>query len=714
MRTSHTSRTLGLTALIILLYSAVEVSAQSPGFVTTNWPWTRGTITSFVIEPTGCILAAGNAVGLFRSCDEGRSWTTVRDVDGAVAEYVADVFVDATTGRILAAGTGPVRTLDSARGRWRVLAPDSPVTARYLVQGGADSVLYAITGDGLYRTSDRGATWRRAYQSERPIPYSRPVAVDRRREIVYVADGVALVRSTDGGATWSRLSDSLWPAAKPHLAVTPGGAVIAADENGNVLRSVDSGRTWRSVDPGAPGQAIRTIHVARSGRAFLVTSVGRVFVSSDEGSTWAEVEAEASGKPLVALVELDDGSVLGGVEFGERSIVRLASVGDSWEFSGSGISGESLGMPAVGREGTVFVPVFASGAFYRTSNDGHDWVRDSTGTPGAVSVALGMTPRNTLLVGLMGVGVARREEGRVDWEISSSSFAGAFERSQTFFYSDPFHRVWVGTGSGVFSSTDDGVTWRPTMQGFQFTAIGVRGDGLILLGTGVGHELIYRSVDDGASYSVASSGLTAGVTAIDFLPNGDPLVATDNGLFVSRDDGMTWAPLSVDPRDTGFVSMVTDRYGAVYAATRNAVYVSRDAAGTWERLTDGLSGTLRGLAIDSSGTLFVATSGAGVLRTESSISSVRIERSEGIPDIERISILRGGDVVSPMNAGRSGRVSVDLFSAAGDRVFSGMINPTGSSTSTVVIPTHDLPSGIYVATLRSDDERITRLIRISE
>jgi photosystem II stability/assembly factor-like uncharacterized protein len=695
---------------------APTASAQTPRFVPTAWPWGGGTISTFAVEPSGCILAAARVAGLFRSCDGGMTWTTVRDANGAIVENVSDVFVDSATGTIFTSGFAmPLRALFPLLGAWEAVVPAAALPARYVLAG-ADSAMYAAADDGVYRSDDRGRTWSRSFQSPGPMPESRSLAVDRTRNVLYLLAGTGLMRSINGGETWERIGDSIWSASRPLIGVTAAGSLIIANEHGQVLRSVDSGRTWSTALPASYPEAIRSIHVGPSGRIFLGAGGGRSIFSEDDGLSWRELEPDSSGKPLISLLELPDSMLFGAIEFDKRSIVRRKGESGAWQFSGHGISDLVIGPPSINTDGAIFVTQIGSGLFFRSDDEGRSWRQDSTGVAKSYSMALGTTQQGTLLVGLVRKGVARRELGKDTWSISSESFGATFERDQSWFDTDLKGRVWVGTESGAFSSTDDGVTWYPTMQGLKFTAVATRADGLVLLGTGdlTGHELLYRSDDGGASYEKSNEGITSGVRAIRFLPSGDALAATERGLLRSIDDGRTWARVPVDPRDTVLVSMVTDRFGAVYVATRNALYVSRDSAQSWVRWTEGLSGSIKHLAIDSNGVLFVATGGAGVLRSETGVAWAPTREKTAPVAPQRLTVRLGRDAITTVDSRATDRIDVEVYTATGRLLHHVKQEASHSVATSVVLPTASLSCGVYFARIRTEDQAVLKVIHIKE
>jgi photosystem II stability/assembly factor-like uncharacterized protein len=126
-------------------------------------------------------------------------------------------------GRVLLAsgamGRGFVAIGDAAGGAWRRAAlPDAPY---WCVACDGDDVYAGGDGPALWRSDDRGETWRRL---DTPAAAERWRSVVARRGTVYLLDARgALLRSDDRGGTW----EALHPDGVEALAWTPDGLVLA-------------------------------------------------------------------------------------------------------------------------------------------------------------------------------------------------------------------------------------------------------------------------------------------------------------------------------------------------------------------------------------------------------------------------------------------------------------------------------------------------------
>jgi photosystem II stability/assembly factor-like uncharacterized protein len=178
-----------------------------------------------------------------------------------------------------------------------------------------DSHTAWVSGDdgGVWRTTDRGATWEDVSPPDAAGLLFRDVEATDARHAWLLAigpgDGSRIYRTTDGGATWATtfVNDdpnafydcmAMWPGGRTGLAVSD-----PPDGKFRIIRTTDAGRTWSVVDSaGMPAAeagefgfaASGTCLVTAGGRdAFLASggSASRIYRSHDLGSTWTVTDS---------------------------------------------------------------------------------------------------------------------------------------------------------------------------------------------------------------------------------------------------------------------------------------------------------------------------------------------------------------------------------------------------------------------------------------
>ncbi|HET9276475.1 MAG TPA: glycosyl hydrolase [Gemmatimonadales bacterium] len=315
------SSTLALPLAIALLLASVEVEAgaQAPRQAPAGRPAVTAPagdsalLTSLVWRNLGplrggrSVAAAGSAArpneyymgttggGVFKTTDGGQTW-----------QPVSDRFFGGTIGAIAVSESNPDVVY---------------------VGGGEFPIRGNVShGDGVYKSTDAGRTWTYVGLVE-----TRQIAKirihPRNPDIVYVAalgpvfgpsPHRGVFKSTDGGRSWDRilfrndttgaidlsmdprnpdvLYAGLWHAYRKPWQLVSGGA------GSGLFKSIDGGRTWKEItrNPGLPRGTIGNTGISVSGAnssrvyALIEADSGGVYRSDDGGDTWTRVNADRS------------------------------------------------------------------------------------------------------------------------------------------------------------------------------------------------------------------------------------------------------------------------------------------------------------------------------------------------------------------------------------------------------------------------------------
>ncbi|QXD16905.1 T9SS type A sorting domain-containing protein [Rhodocaloribacter litoris] len=222
-------------------------------------------------------------------------------------------------------GGGLWKTTDAGQ-TWQALGTDMPNLAiSALVQAPSNpDVLYAGTGEGffnvdavsgagIFKTTDRGQTWVQlpATATDPDFRWVNRLIIDPAREdVVLAATNEGIFRTEDGGITWATVyrrgqATGGSGGRLQQIVATPGNfAVQYATENGvGVLKSTDGGRTWALSSQGLPdgvGRIELAIAPSKPSRLYaaLEGSTSMLFLSDDAGGQWRPViEADPAGEP---------------------------------------------------------------------------------------------------------------------------------------------------------------------------------------------------------------------------------------------------------------------------------------------------------------------------------------------------------------------------------------------------------------------------------
>lgn len=254
---------------------------------------TKARIVALKFDSVSRVLWKATSKALFRSGDEGRTWTPVALPNEAKGNIAAITISARNPNTIYIAGTnmGVLRSKDGGRS-WAAANKGLPSLRAVAIAAHSDQTdtVYAyIDGKGIFRSQDAGVNWRLMDRGPRdPILHfihtNMPGSMEtgwlyaatsqgvRRSmdcfcgwhnagevtgnfhmvsydpdqpERVYAAAREGLFVSTDGGEQWTKMKSP--SAVTTALIATPlGGLYISA--NGKLFRSRDRGVTWENVD----------------------------------------------------------------------------------------------------------------------------------------------------------------------------------------------------------------------------------------------------------------------------------------------------------------------------------------------------------------------------------------------------------------------------------------------------------------------------------
>jgi photosystem II stability/assembly factor-like uncharacterized protein len=248
---------------------------------------------------------------------------------------------------LLASGTGasvPAQTFDPALFRelhWRMIGPHrgGRTKAAEGVRGRPNVFYIGVVNGGVWKTTDYGRTWTPIFDDQATGSIGAIAVAPSNPDVVYVGSGEGMQRpdlstgdgmfkSTDGGRTWRHigLADAqqiaqiaVDPRDENRLFVAVLGHPYGPNAERGLFRSLDGGATWQKVlyrdedtgaadvvlDPRDPAVVYAVLWESRHGpweNAVFTGPGSGLFKSTDGGTTW---------KPLTAGLPTYDGDGLG-------------------------------------------------------------------------------------------------------------------------------------------------------------------------------------------------------------------------------------------------------------------------------------------------------------------------------------------------------------------------------------------------------------------
>jgi len=520
---------------------------------------------------------------------------------------------------------------------WRLFDLRSPVT--FFAFDPLDSQVIYAGADVLWRSADRGRTWRLVYPSDSGVRLVMPddhaspefftsqgpsgrvlaLAVDPAdsRELyatVRDAEGVSLYSSSDRGAHWRRAADLPGGGRKvlidPHSPASDRTLYILG-ENSVAVRK--AGEWKQGPAPEGVGQAIDVSAGFSSAWQLIVymaTREGRranssrgIFISPDAGATWKMADAAALRNvgPGPAMAELT--SVATCFHHAEVAYVSYEDLHTSGQLF--------HGVAKTRDAGSTWELVWKEGR--EAAPNVHDaWISERFGTDwGEPGISLGVAPDNPDICYRTDLGRTMRTlDGGRTWDavysrrVAERTFTttGLDVTTNYGVFFDPFdpHRMFIAyTDIGLFRSEDGGQSWTSATQGVPRR---------------------WTNTTYWITFDPAVRGRVWGVMSyVHDLPRPKMWRRTsparyDGGVCLSEDGGKTWRTSNQGMPPTAATHILLDPASPIDARVLyvtglgKGVFKSVDGGRTWTLRNQGLPGPepfAWRLARDKNGTLYL-------------------------------------------------------------------------------------------------------------
>ena len=302
-------------------------------------PFALAALAGAALSMAACVAPAGAATAVDTTLYSALRWRQVGPWRGGRATTATGVGGEPRLFYMGACGGGVWRTED-AGATWKCISDSTFGTGSVgalAVAASDHNVIYAgmgelpirgnvSHGDGVYRSTDAGATWKRA-GLERTSQIARVRVHPDDPDLVYVAalgrvfgpnSERGVFRSRDGGGSWQRVlfvndstgaSDLVMDPANPRILYAGFWQVHrrpwtleSGGPGSSLWKSTDGGDTWKKLtgdeDNGLPkdvlGKITVTVSPARPERvwAMIEAAEGGLFRSDDAGRSWQRVNDE--------------------------------------------------------------------------------------------------------------------------------------------------------------------------------------------------------------------------------------------------------------------------------------------------------------------------------------------------------------------------------------------------------------------------------------
>ena len=202
------------------------------------------------------------------------------------------------------------------------------------------------SSDGVFRSTDRGATWSPVGPAKSNIS---AIAAAPNGDL-YAGTDQTLYRSTDDGATWSASAAGLTGPPEA-IAVQSSGTILVGTYEQGVFRSAD-GTTWEHlglVHPDFPTASVTDMVIDRNTRIYAALQEGGIFMSVDNGDHWGKLAEPFAGADVLSLTVTGNGDLYAGTF--RRGVWYSLDHGAHWD--STGLNDDAVGSLAFDPAGFV-------------------------------------------------------------------------------------------------------------------------------------------------------------------------------------------------------------------------------------------------------------------------------------------------------------------------------------------------------------------------
>jgi len=329
----------------------------------TNANYISGRTNSIAFHPANpnIFYIAAAQGGIWKTTDGGVNWTILTDNLPTLA--CGDVVVDQINPNILYLGTGELN-----------YSGDSQY------------------GNGIYKSTDAGATWFQVATVSQVGNRCSYMAIDPfNSNIVYMGGNNGIFKSTNAGISWTNMNGG---SNVNCVIINPNNSQIIYISNGGtnagqVLKSTDAGATWTTLAGGLPGSMGRIqLAIAKNNVNVLYASIAAssggsllgLYRTTDAGTTWT-LQASTPNylssqgwydNAVIVKPTNENHVIVGGLDCyssttGGTSLVQKSA----WASSSPGNFCHA-DVHRLEYNGTVLY-CCSDGGVYKSTNDGNNW-----------------------------------------------------------------------------------------------------------------------------------------------------------------------------------------------------------------------------------------------------------------------------------------------------------------------------------------------------
>jgi photosystem II stability/assembly factor-like uncharacterized protein len=527
------------------------------------------------------ILVAGATDGVYRSEDSGKHWARISPEKHEDLRNFDSIAIDPDDPNIIYAGTYhlPWKTVDGGK-NWipvhQGMVDDSDVMSITIDQNNASHV-FASACSGIYHSPDGGTNWTKFKGIPKDSRRTVHILQDPKRPMtVYAATTEGLWKTSDDGANWRLITPVSWSILSMVIDPENSDRLILGTERLGIQVSDNGGQTYRASNQGFSHRRIvdAAVDPQHPERALVVltSNFEPLLETKDAGRTWTPLATGLKSGPPRHIFASPDGWFAAP---GPGGLLRYDASKSSWVLVSQVVE---KSVPTQNRRAASVKKASAQ----------------STKTSASKSAASSAAPAVT--------------KSTVPFHAKVNDMA---------FGNDAWY---AATEDGLLISRDRGLNWSrvplaPVQQPAP-AAPALSTTSIRAVRTGNGNSYVWALTPRQLEVS-GDNGKTWISRTLPFEPRGSlhlhptdentVVLASDHGVFVSRDTGESWHQANLSELSIDDLTAV--RNTVVVSTAKGSLFLSRDGGKTWGHM-DGpnAEGALSALRSREAGNQLVAAS----------------------------------------------------------------------------------------------------------
>jgi photosystem II stability/assembly factor-like uncharacterized protein len=482
--------------------------------------------------------------------------------------------------------------------------------------------VYAGTwGGGTYKTTDGGVTWNMLDENHTFSPTCLAIS-GKNPDIIYACDRTSakIHRSTDAGKTWTEYYDfGKGFMLTSAIAIDPDNPdtiyasafIPPMAHTGGFVRIENGAAT--DIGKGLPRSVIEVeLDPRNKSIIYATTHIHGVYVSRDGGATWEELDDKDNGLPRIGVYDIDvdpsDSRTLYATALcgalpdymmppeavrkatgfknldpdGKCGVYKSIDGGENWNLVLGTVS-EARGIDIDPKNSNNLYVADMMGGVWVSNDAGQNW-RQENGGLGSTSMTSVKIKDDHIYASTQGSGVYAgtiNRDGSITWDRSRSNKPKAYVyKIQVAVDPNNSNKIYASSyPGGLLRSDDGGRHWNdknfltpsirvddPTVQGYYFFDINPKDTREIWLGAYGKGMFISHDGMDFDMFADGNDSVMKGkhITSLKINPDNpdEVYVGTQEGMFVTRDDGKSWGGMNdgLQTRDVRSLRVVKVEY----------------------------------------------------------------------------------------------------------------------------------------------------------